>query len=58
VHFDKGDAYKMVDWVKSEVSLVGTGMAGGGPVTLRLYASDTSDSIYDSVVLIDGIKIE
>ena len=58
VHFDKGDAYKMVDWVKSEVSLVGTGMPGGGPVTLRLFASDTSDSIYDSVVLIDGVKIE
>jgi len=58
VHFDQGEAYRMKEWTKTEVSLLGTPFPGGGPVTLRLFATDKGDSIFDSVILVDDVKIE
>ncbi|MBR57215.1 MAG: hypothetical protein CMH54_04060 [Myxococcales bacterium] len=58
VHFEEGEVWRMQYWARTELSLVGTGLPGGPPVTIRLYATDVGDSIYDSAILIDDIKIE
>ncbi len=58
VHFEEGEVWRMQHWARTELSLVGTGLPGGPPVTLRLYATDVGDSIYDSAILVDDIKIE
>ena len=57
-HFEEGEVWRMQHWARTELSLVGTGLPGGPPVTLRLYATDVGDSIYDSAILVDDIKIE
>lgn len=58
VHFDQGGAWKMSDWVQARVDLAATGFSTDGPVTLRLEATDKGDSIFDSVILVDGVAVE
>jgi len=57
VHFDQefGDVYN-TPWqhLTKDVS----SLAGAGPVTLRLFATDTGDSIYDSAILVDSISFD
>jgi hypothetical protein len=55
VSFDVGGVYNTA-WqlYKGGISL----LAGAGPVTLSLFATDVGDSIYDTVILIDKIEIK
>ncbi|MEY3014779.1 MAG: hypothetical protein RIT45_3514 [Pseudomonadota bacterium] len=55
VSFDKGGVY-MTPWVKAEVD-VGP-FVGNGNVTLKLFATDVGDSIYDTAILVDKIDFE
>ena len=58
VQFDQGDTYMMNDWVQTRVDLAANGFSAGGPITLRLFATDKGDSIFDSAILVDAVKIE
>jgi hypothetical protein len=42
-------------WQKAELNIAG--VAGRGPVKLRFSTADTGDSIYDTAVLIDAVKL-
>ena len=53
VSFDQGGVFNII-WQKATKNV--KALAGAGKVTLRLYTSDTGDSIFDTVVLIDGIR--
>ncbi|MGM0575691.1 MAG: hypothetical protein ACQEXJ_08175 [Myxococcota bacterium] len=53
VDFDQGGVFN-TPWQKSVKNV--KALAGAGKVTLRLYASDTGDSIYDTAILVDDIK--
>ncbi len=57
VSFDKGDVY-MTDWQRAEFDLVP--LLGSRPtnVILKFFCTDTGDSIYDTAVLVDRIRIE
>ena len=56
VIFDVGDVW-MTPWQKQCTDV--TPLAGAGKkATLKFYATDTGDSIYDTVVLIDEITVE
>ena len=55
VSFDVGGVHT-TPWRESAVDV--TAFAGKGPVTLRLYASDAGDSIYDTVILLDDIRFQ
>ena len=55
VDFDKDDVYN-TPWQKLTKDV--TGLSGSGPVTLRLFATDTGDSIYDSAILVDSISFD
>jgi hypothetical protein len=55
VSFDQGGVF-MTPWIKSQAN-VGP-LAGNGNVTLKLFATDVGDSIYDSAILIDKIAFE
>lgn len=55
VSFDQGGVYN-TQWQELTKSV--TSLAGGGPVTLRLFATDQGDSIYDTVILVDSITFE
>ena len=59
VSFDQGDVYN-TNWNKAEanVSVLAGGGIGPGPVTLKFFVTDTGDSIYDTVVLIDKIEFK
>ena len=52
VSFDIGGVYN-TQWQHTEVKV--SDLAGKGPVTLRLFATDQGDSVYDTVILLDSI---
>ena len=53
VSFDKGDVHK-TGWVSQAVDV--TALAGTSGV-LRFGAEDVGDSIYDSVILVDRVRV-
>ena len=52
---DQGDCW-MTTWRPAKVDV--TQLAGMGAVTLRFYATDVGDSLYDSVILLDTVKLK
>ena len=56
VQFDVGGVFNVL-WQKT-TKYMPPALVTGGKVTMRLYASDTGDSIYDTVILVDDIKFE
>lgn len=57
VEFDQPESETWVTpWVKATFNV--SELAGKGPVTLRFFCTDQGDSIYDTAVLVDGIKFE
>jgi len=55
VSFDQGGVYN-TQWQKLTQNIAA--LAGAGPVTLRLFATDQGDSIYDTAILVDSIEFE
>jgi len=55
VIFDQGDVW-MTQWRKAQANVFA--LAGLGAVTLRYFVTDKGDSIYDTAVLLDTIKIK
>ena len=55
VSFDRGDVW-LTGWIEDAEFDVST--FAGELVTLRFYATDTGDTIYDTAVLVDNIRIE
>ena len=55
VQFDQRDCWT-TPWQKATFDV--SALAGKGPVTLRFYCTDLGDSIYDTAVLVDGVKFE
>jgi len=55
VSFDVGDVHT-TPWREAVVDI--TPFAGKGPVTIRLFATDQGDSIYDTAILLDDIRIK
>ena len=55
VSFDVGGVFNVL-WQKTTKNI--QNLAGQGKVTMRLYASDAGDSIYDTVILIDDIEFK
>ena len=55
VAFDQGDAW-MTHWRKAAGNVMA--LAGAGAVTLRFFATDKGDSIYDTAILIDTVKFK
>jgi hypothetical protein len=55
VSFDQGDAW-MTHWRKAASNVMA--LAGAGAVTLRFFATDKGDSIYDTAILIDTVKFK
>lgn len=54
IGFDQGGVYKTATWLKTTKNI--KAFAGQGKVTLTLSSSDTGDSIFDTVILLDAIK--
>jgi hypothetical protein len=55
--FDRGDAWS-VGWRTESIDVSALAAANvGKSVTLRFSAGDVGDSIYDTAVLIDGIRL-
>ncbi|MBM4353123.1 MAG: hypothetical protein FJ109_04900 [Deltaproteobacteria bacterium] len=55
VIFDQGDVW-MTQWRKAQGNVFA--LAGLGAVTLRYFVTDKGDSIYDTAVLLDTIKLK
>jgi hypothetical protein len=55
VSFDQGDCW-MTHWRKAASNVMA--LAGKGAVTLRFFATDKGDSIYDTAILIDTVKFK
>jgi len=53
--FDQGDVWN-TQWRKATSNVMA--LAGKGPVTMRFFATDKGDSIYDTVILFDAIKFK
>ncbi len=53
--FDVGGVFE-TPWITTTHDV--SALAGQGPFTLRIFASDTGDSIYDTVILVDDVRIE
>ncbi len=53
VSFDVGGVFNVL-WQKTVKNI--QALAGAGKVNLRIYATDTGDSIYDTAILVDAIK--
>jgi hypothetical protein len=53
--FDQGGVYETV-WRRSILDV--SDVAGRGPVTLRLVVEDSGDSLFDSAVLVDDLRVE
>lgn len=53
--FDQGDVWETI-WRKATCNVMP--LAGKGASTLRFFATDLGDSIYDTVILIDAIKFK
>lgn len=55
VGFDKGEVFH-THWQRTVRDV--SALAGSGPVTLRLFATDQGDSIYDTAILVDDIRFK
>ena len=55
IEFDQGGVYNVL-WQHSVKNI--QALAGTGPVTLRLFATDKGDSVFDTAILIDAIKFK
>jgi hypothetical protein len=55
VSFDQGGVYN-IQWQKLVKNV--PALKEGGPVMLRLFATDQGDSIYDTVILVDSIVFD
>jgi hypothetical protein len=55
VIFDQGDVW-MTQWRLAQANVFS--LAGQGAVTLRYFVTDKGDSIYDTAILLDTIKIK
>jgi hypothetical protein len=55
VQFDQGGVFNVL-WQKTTKNI--QPLAGAGKVTLRMFASDTGDSIFDTVILMDAIEFK
>jgi len=53
VAFDQGGVFNIL-WQKTIKNV--QALAGAGKVNLRLYSSDTGDSIFDTVILVDSVE--
>ncbi|PKN58299.1 MAG: hypothetical protein CVU56_06560 [Deltaproteobacteria bacterium HGW-Deltaproteobacteria-14] len=53
--FDQGGVFNVL-WQHSVKNV--QALAGTGPVTLRLFATDKGDSVFDTAILIDAIKFK
>jgi len=56
VQFDQNDTHVVPKWQRSKVDI--SGFADKGPVTLSFFCTDKGDSIYDTVILMDGLKFK
>ena len=54
ISFDQGDVYA-TGWQSQNADI---SAFAGKPVTLRLHSTDVGDSIYDTAILLDNIRIE
>ncbi len=52
------DPLKRGDWQRVEYDISGMVSSDPVPITLRFYTEDKGDSIYDTAVLLDGVKFE
>ena len=57
VSFDQGGVYHG-QWVKGSANVAGLAGYDKGPVTFTYFTSDTGDSIYDTVILVDKLVFE
>ena len=55
VIFDQGDVWNSA-WRKATGNVMA--LAGAGAVTLRFFATDKGDSIYDTAILLDTVKFK
>ncbi len=55
VGFDIGDVW-MTPWVHQVADI--TPLAGGAAITLRFFATDAGDGVYDTAVLIDKVEFQ
>ena len=55
VSFDQGGVW-MTPWVKATVDVAP--FVGNGNVTLKFFATDVGDSIYDTAILVDKVEFE
>lgn len=61
VQFDKGDTHVVPKWQRAKMKLVDDNnnpIMATGPVTLSFFGTDKGDSIYDTVVLVDGLQFK
>ncbi|NOZ02962.1 MAG: hypothetical protein GXP54_13900 [Deltaproteobacteria bacterium] len=56
VQFDVGDTHVVPKWQRAKMDI--SQFAGEGPVTLSFFATDKGDSIYDTVILLDGLTFK
>lgn len=55
ISFDQGGVFNVL-WQRTVKNV--QALAGSGKVTLRLFATDTGDSVFDTAILIDAIKFK
>ena len=55
ISFDQGGVFNIL-WQRSVKNI--QALAGAGPVTLRLFAGDVGDSVFDTAILLDAIKFK
>lgn len=55
VSFDQGGVFNVI-WQRTVKNI--ESLAGTGPVTMRLFATDTGDSVFDTAILFDSIEFK
>jgi len=55
IEFDQGGVFNVL-WQHSVKNV--QALAGTGPVTLRLFATDKGDSVFDTAILIDALRFK
>ena len=56
VQFDVGDTHVVPKWQRAKMDI--SQFADKGPITLSFFATDKGDSIYDTVILMDGLQFK
>jgi len=56
VQFDVGDTHMVPKWQRAKLDI--SQFADTGPVTLSFFCTDKGDSIYDTVILMDGLTFK